>query len=294
VPVREVAVRVVNRAKREAIGRVPPMRSLAESRYQGRLREHQSLLPRLAPQRARLVDAVRDEGVCVSSLDQLGLPGTAQLKAGLMSLTGALARRPGIADTTRPPLSEILAESGVWQWGLSEELLDLAEAYLGLPARYYGADLRREQANARTVGVRQWHRDVEDHRMFKVLVWLNDVDLDGGPFEYVPRRHTQTIARELRYVTGFVTDEALEAQVPRSEWRQATGPLWTAVLSDTRSVFHRAMPPRSRDRYSVTFSYTSRTPMTTVPVPPVTEEERALAVRGLDDRQRACLSRAFG
>ncbi|MGY1831498.1 hypothetical protein ACI8AA_13885 [Geodermatophilus sp. SYSU D01180] len=230
----------------------------------------------------------------MTSLDRLALLGTDRLKAGLQDLTARLAARPRTGpDNSRPPLDEVLAANGVWQWGLSPELLDLVECHLGLPARYYGADLRREDATARAIGVRQWHRDQEDHRMFKILVWLNDVDLDGGPFEYVSRRHTDRLARELGYVTGFVTDDSLRERVPESEWRQATGPTWTAVVADTRAVFHRAMPPRARDRYSVTFSYTSRTPMTTLPVPPVTQRQRELATRGLDDRQRACLPRAF-
>ncbi|MGY1727473.1 hypothetical protein ACI79J_10930 [Geodermatophilus sp. SYSU D01062] len=230
----------------------------------------------------------------MTSLDRLAFPGTARLKEGLEVLTARLAGRPSSGpDSSRPPLDEVLAESGVWQWGLQHELLDLVECHLGLPARYYGADLRREDATARTIGVRQWHRDQEDHRMFKILVWLNDVDLGGGPFEYVSRRHTARLVRDLRYVTGFVDDDAMRGQVPESEWRQATGPTWTAVVADTRAVFHRAMPPRQRDRYSVTFSYTSRTPMTTLPVPPVTARQRELATDGLDDRRRACLPRAF-
>jgi hypothetical protein len=290
----DVAVRAGNRAKREVIGRVSPVRGLADRLHRDRLRRYEPFLPVLPPGRAAVVDTLRQDGVCETSLDDLALPGTARLQEGLARLTDRLAGRPSTGpDSSRPPLDEVLAEPGVWQWGLQHDLLDLVERHLGLPARYYGADLRREDATARTVGVRQWHRDVEDHRMFKVLVWLNDVDLDGGPFEYVSRRHTARLVRDLRYVTGFVGDEAMRRQVPEPEWRQATGPRWTAVVADTRSVFHRAMPPRRQDRYSVTFSYTSRTPMTTLPVPPVTERQKQLATRGLDERQRACLPRAF-
>ncbi|MGX5653835.1 hypothetical protein ACWKWC_03595 [Geodermatophilus nigrescens] len=290
----DVAVRAGNRAKREVIGRVPPVRDLSDRLHRQRLRRHEPHLPQMPPERAAVVSTLRDDGVCVTSLDRLAVTGTARLQVGLAALAERLAGRPRTGpDSSRPSLDEVLAEPGVWQWGLQHELLDLVEAHLGLPVRYHGADLRREDATARTIGVRQWHRDQEDHRMFKVLVWLNDVDLDGGPFEYVSRRHTDRLVRSLRYVTGFVSDEAMRAQVPESQWRQATGPRWTAVVADTRAVFHRAMPPRREDRYSVTFSYTSRTPMTTLPVPPATPRQRELATSGLDDRQRACLPRTF-
>ncbi len=290
----DLAVRAGNRVKREVIGRVGPARELSQHLHRQRLRRYEPFVPALSPQRAEVVATLREEGVCVSTLDRLGLPGTDRLQAGLGALAAATARgaTPG-SDTSRPSLDDVLAESDVWQWGLQPELLDLAEAHLGLPPRYHGADVRCEHATARTVGVRQWHRDMEDHRMFKILVWLNDVDLEGGPFEWVSRRHTDRLVRELAYVTGFVGDDALRRRVPEDEWRRATGPTWTAVVADTRAVFHRAMPPVRRDRGSVTFTYTSRTPMTTVPVPPVTERQRELASRGLDDRQLACLPRAF-
>jgi hypothetical protein len=290
----DIAVRAGNRTKRELLERVGPLRDFADRRHQARLVAHQPFLPALTPGRGSLVETLREGGACVSSLDELGFPGTEELKAGLVSLKTALAQRPRpTQDTVRPPLSEVLADARVWQWGLDEALLDMVESYLGLPARYYGADVRLEQATARAVGVRQWHRDVEDHRMFKVLVWLNDVDIDGGPFEYVSRRHTPRLVSDLGYVTGFVDDEDLEGLVPRPEWRQATGPMWTAVLADTRAIFHRAKPPVAHDRYSVTFSYTSRTPTTTLPTPRLSPEHRDLARHGLSDRQLACLPRAF-
>jgi hypothetical protein len=290
----DIAVRAGNRAKLELVERVAPFRGLVHRRHDARLVAHEPFVPRVTDQRTRIVDAVRTEGAVMSSLDELAFPGTADLKNGLLRLKASLTERSaGGGDTARPPLADILAESCVWQWGLNEDLLDMAEAYLGLPARYYGADLRMERATGRAVGVRQWHRDVEDHRMFKILVWLNDVDADGGPFEYVSRAHTDDLARQFRYVSGFVSDEDMEGQVPREEWRQATGPLWTAVVSDTRSLFHRAMPPRRQDRYSVTFSFTSRTPVTTLPAPRLSPEHRDLARHGLNDRQLGCLPRAF-
>jgi hypothetical protein len=291
----DIAVRAGNRAKLELIERIGPLRGLTQRRHSSRLLAHEALVPGVSAERAHLLDAVRRNGACVSSLDELAIPGTAELVAGLGRLRASLAdgATGGGAETTRPPLEDILAESCVWQWGLREDLLDLAEAYLGLPARYYCADLRRERATGRAVGVRQWHRDVEDHRMFKILVWLNDVDGDGGPFEYVSRTHTPELARRFRYVSGFVGDEDMALSVPREEWRQATGPAGTAVLADTRALFHRAKPPVARDRWSVTFSFTSRTPVTTLPAPRLSPEQRALARQGLNDRQLACLPRDF-
>ena len=84
--------------------------------------------------------------------------------------------------------------------------------------------------------------------MLKLLVWLNDVDDQGGPFEFIDRTRTAELTRSLRYVSGYVHDEAVARLVPSAEWRRAIGPMWTCVVADPRNVFHRAMPPTRDDR----------------------------------------------
>ena len=65
------------------------------------------------------------------------------------------------------------------------------------------------------------------------------------------------------------------------------------MFADPRNIFHRAMPPVRRDRYSLTFFFTSRSPLRSLPSAPVTVRERELATRGLNARQLACLTRAY-
>jgi hypothetical protein len=290
----DTAVRATGHAKQEVLARVAPLRMLAESRHDRRLQRFRPQLPTIPPARSVVLEEVRTRGVCVTTLDALGFPGTEALRSGVLGLRAELAQSPrGTDPTVRIPRERVLGRPSVWQWGLDEELLDMVENYIGLPARYHGAGLRRERATGEAVGVRQWHRDVEDHRMLKLLVWLNDVAEDGGPFEYVDRRHTPHLTSSMRYASGYVSDAAFEQQVPREEWRRATGPTWTCVVADPRNVFHRAMPPTGRDRYSLTFGYTSRRPLRTLPWGSISERDRHLATRGLNARQLACLPRAY-
>lgn len=290
----DTAVRARGRAKQEVLARVAPLREMADSRHRRRMQQFESQLPALPPDRQAVLGEVRTRGVSVTSLDALGLPGTGGLKIGARALIADFAQSRAHDETTvRWPRERVHERSDVWQWGLTEPLLDLVENYLGLPARYLGAGVRCERATGEAVGVRQWHRDVEDHRMLKLLIWLNDVDDRGGPFEYVERAHTPALTASLRYVAGYVSDEAIEQQVPRSEWRRATGPTWTCVVADPRNVFHRAMPPTRHDRYSLTFSFTSRAPLRALPSRAVSPRERELGTRGLNARQLACLPRGY-
>lgn len=282
--------RAANRAKRELLFRLPALRGLADRSFEKRRNLHVGDLPALQDNHRQLVADIEDSGVGVTSLDALEIPGVDTVKTVLDQMVAGLSTRPAVSSTVRPSREELLADPTVWRLGLDERLLDLVENYLGMPARYYGADVRREVADGCPPhGLRRWHRDNEDHRMLKMLVWLNDVDTDGGPFAYMPRRLSEQAAADLRYVGGFVTDEKISQVIPRHEWRLATGMKWTAVLPDTARVFHRAAPPQARDRYSVTFTWTTRRPITTHGREGFTAEQRRRIQDGLSDRQLACL-----
>ena len=286
--------RVTNRAKRQVMARFGPVNRIVHSTHEARLRDHRPNLPMLSPKDSDLVARQEVDGVVVTSLDELDLPNTAAIKEALGQLVQSLSdAAPGGDSTLRPTHQQILENIELWQWGLSHRLLDIVENHIGLPVRYHGADMRREVANGKAVGVRQWHRDIEDHRVFKILVWLNDVGPSGGPFEYVELPQSLDAVRRLKYVSGFVTDDSMDQVIPRDQWHQATGPKWTAVVPDTAQVFHRAMPATDRDRYSVTFTWTSRHQIKVMPSEPFTASETARIRVELDARQLECLPPAF-
>ncbi|MET0698660.1 MAG: hypothetical protein ABWY93_03255 [Mycobacterium sp.] len=272
---------------------MPPVRLLAEERRAHRLRQHAPQLPTLSADDQQIATTIRNDGVHLTTLDALALPGTAHLKVLLEQLVNELAAMPSTASTLRPSRDRMLLDPALWHFGLSDRMLDIAETYLGLPARYYGADVRREVADGAQHDVRQWHRDVEDYRVLKILVWLNDVDTDGGPFAYIPRPRSRELGEILYYVGGFVSDDRMREIEREHRWKLAAGPKWTVVMPDTAQVFHRATPPQVRDRYSVTFTWTSRHPIRTNPKEPFTREQASRIRNGLSSRQLDCLPRAL-
>jgi len=133
----------------------------------------------------------------------------------------------------------------------------------------------------------------EDHRMFKIIIWLNDVSPAGGAFEWLPRPRTQEATRKLGYVSGFVSDHDMEQVMARQLWCNAPGPRWTAVLGDTMSIFHKAGVPQDKDRYSITYSWTSRWPIKPYPIEPFSAAQAEAVRQGLSARQRAALPKAI-
>jgi hypothetical protein len=92
-----------------------------------------------------------------------------------------------------------------------------------------------------------------------MLVYLNDVTLGGGPFEYIPRslgvgyRHVAGIERELN-------NERMSQVVPVEQWRRVYGAAGTIVLADTAQIFHHESLQTERDRSVIMIGYSSRRP----------------------------------
>jgi hypothetical protein len=151
-----------------------------------------------------------------------------------------------------PEDDRLLADPEPYLFTLSEPLLDFAESYIGLPVRYFGVSVKREIANAQLVGTRYFHKDPEDENVLKIIVYLNDVDVGTGPFQCLSAPDSAKV--------GKARGAELERIVPPSNWVTCLGPRLTANVCDTARCLHRASPPVTTDRYSITFSYVSERP----------------------------------
>ncbi len=281
---------VMNRATRELTARVPLAAEWARRRHEVQLERHRPQLPMLRATDSALVEELDRHGLVLATLDQLGAPDTATIKHSALAWAETLAERtPDGESGINLTHAELVDGLAIWRWGLNHHLLDLAESYIGLPVTYHGVFANRQLADGRAVGTRQWHRDIEDRRMLKILVWLNDVAADGGPFTYIPAGVSDRMARELRYAGGYLDDETVTRLHGAEAVRSAGGPQWTVVVADTARVFHRGMPPTGRDRYAMTFTWTSRRPVKSMPNEPFTAEEGDRIRAGLTRRQLDCL-----
>ncbi len=270
----------------------------SELAYHTDLTKHALRLPKLSQADRTIVETLKREGVCVTSFEALGLASTPQLLEAVeqalpslpQSVESVVSHVISTRHSVRTQPHEIVAQYPVlFHWGLEERLLNLAENYCGLPVLYNRVELRKELADGQQIGTRKWHIDSEDRRVFKAIVYLNDVDENGGPFEYVSRTHTKLAARSLN-VRGSTGDEMSQV-IPRSEWRTCTGPAGTIVFVDTGGVFHRGRVP-GRDRTALFFCYNSRNPREPErckALNPFSPEDLQKLSAGLSERQKSCL-----
>jgi hypothetical protein len=231
----------------------------SDRRYAARLARHADRMPALAAPESGIVAEMRERGVAVRDIDP-----PADVLACADRLTDVLRHRRTGEPCAKATPAELAVDPTLFLFGLTPNMLDVAECHLGLPARYLGLEVKRELIDSADGGkhetVRRWHLDHEDRRMFKVIVYLSDVDDTAGPFGYVERSNTERIRLLAKHHHDAVSDDDMSTVVPREDWQRATGPRLTAVYADTGQVFHRVFPPTATERYSVTFAYSSRSP----------------------------------
>jgi hypothetical protein len=98
-----------------------------------------------------------------------------------------------------------------------------------------------------------WHYDVNDVRIVKLFVYLNDCGPQNGPFTFIPAASSRRIAGAVGHYVG---DEHIETFVPRSQWRVVEGAAGTAFLIDTGRCYH--FGSRSIEtRYAYVATYSS-------------------------------------
>ena len=209
---------------------------------------------------------LRSEGVYVTSVERLlgnAAPAYREAMAEAVALlhptraTASVTWQPRGASTDLAPADLLAHLPALFLFGLSTTVLSIAEQYLRLPVAYHGAVFRHSLVDGNEVGPRLWHRDGEDRHVLRSVVYLNDVDDDGGPFEYVPRWavDAKALSRAQR------TDAEMASVVPRERWKRCAGPAGTVVLADSAQVFHHESLQRGAERSVVMMGHASRRPM---------------------------------
>ena len=146
------------------------------------------------------------------------------------------------------------------RYALSDQLLGIGNAYLGLRAKLTYVDkwyTVPSPPDADRTKSQRWHRDHIDPHILKVFTYFTDVDEDAGAIEYVTGSAPGGPYGDLWSAKEdhYPPDGDFERLIPRSARRRAEGPTGTVVLCDTGG-FHRGGFAR-RPRITANFTYVS-------------------------------------
>ena len=255
---------------------------IGRARFVARRLAHTGRRPRLRGIDRAWADELSSAGAFTTDLDELDLPITAEFRRAVDRILPTLPDRAAHAD--RPGLhgldpllgrntalhccsvdaADLVADHpALVRFGLEERLLDIAERHLGVPVAFTALHLRKDIGGGNQVGTRYWHLDTEDFRVVRMMVYLSDVTIDDGPFEYIPRPMTEAVPelreRALRSAGVPIFDAEMRSHVPESEWRPVIGAAGTVLLADNALCYHHGRVHDS-ERTVLIYTYTSRHP----------------------------------
>lgn len=243
---------------------LPFLCTQAELNYRAARKKHLEHLPFISDYEQDLINQLKTEGVAMTSLEALSIPSTEIMLQAAKTLMTKIPR--SISDdknefVVHATPQQVLEHKEIFLWGLQQRLINIVENYIGLPVAYHGAYFRRDIVNNVQQRSRMWHIDPEDRKVLKVVIYLNDVDENNGPFEYIPLNFTSTLVNSLRYNHGYIQDKTMEKIISPSNFKTCTGTAGTVFLAATGGIFHRGKIPTSSDRYTIFYDYTSRKPI---------------------------------
>lgn len=238
-------------------------------RYLKALREHERALPTLNDMDAKIVDELVRSGICMTSLESLAIPNTANIFKAATKIKERLKEIASLpvnqnSSTIYATADLLMSYPELFYWGLDERLLKIAERYLGVPVAYDGILFTLSIADGTEHGVRTWHRDVEDRHMVRICVYLNDVDENGGPFQFMQSDTNSQIGNLDKDKDTSLYDKTprtLSSHSTSDCIKTCTGPAGTVVFADTARHYHRGKPPTQSNRFAIFFTYFSRRPL---------------------------------
>ncbi len=236
--------------------------------YRLALLKHAANLPALEASDRKILDDLKCDGIHITTLAELGFDSTPKLLKAAYGYSSQM--ESGNHDDLKEKIPQVYTVTYLPEfatWGSEKRLLNIIESYIGLPIIFHGVHLRKDFPNKNQFGTQLWHKDAEDRRMIKIIIYLNDVEEKHGPFEYIPASLT-SLFRLNYYRTYYklwqsghlgITDEELNEIIPKEAWKSCTGLAGTVIIVDPKKAIHHGTS-RTEDRLTLFSCYTSTSP----------------------------------
>ena len=229
-------------------------------RYHNYLQSYEKNLPEIDNLEAKIVQQIDQTGIYVTSLEELKIPGTEDFLETTRKMSAELAEMATINSSKSQSIfyshpEHFLKYPKIFNWGLENIFLRIAHRYLRVPVAYNGCALSYSVADGKQLAesTRVWHKDRHDRRIFKIGIYLNDVDEEGGPFEYLTPEVSASLPNSGLSIYKYVE------QNPDAV-TSVTGKAGTVFFADTALLKHRGKPPTKSNRHAIYYGYFTRRP----------------------------------
>lgn len=240
----------------------------SELNYQVSLVQHRKNLPVLSNEDQLIAQTLKKEGVYITSLENLGLPSTAQMLESAKNYAAMMKSPRNIqSGYNLPQIYTVTDLPEFVTWGIEARLQNIIEHYIRLPIAFHGVHVRKDFPNEQQLQTLLWHKDSEDRRMMKVIIYLHDVTEKHGAFEYIslPNNPLELLnyyrVDYALWKSNFlgINDQEMMKIIPNTAWKYCPGKAGTVIFVDPRNVLHHGTV-RSEERSTIFFIYTAKSP----------------------------------
>jgi len=135
----------------------------------------------------------------------------------------------------------------------NEKLLSILDCYFGCIPKLTNVNVRRSFVNTLTdMETNFYHCDENSYKFLKVFIYLNDVNLDGGPFTYALGSHkNKTLLYQSKY---HYTDTEINNAYSKDKIFYATANLGDVIIGNTRG-FHKGTKVKNTERTMITLNF---------------------------------------
>lgn len=136
---------------------------------------------------------------------------------------------------------------------LDERIISIVYQYLGFYPTIINANIKRNYPSPIPIsGTQYFHRDPESKKFLKLFVYLDDVDMDTGPFTYVATSH---VNRDMRLDHNERhRDDMVAFCYGNEKIKSFLGQKGTTILADT-SGLHKGLLQKTKQRTMLTCYY---------------------------------------
>lgn len=159
---------------------------------------------------------------------------------------------------------ELLDIDVFYKFAFSEKMIAHAAEYLGEYPVLTNIDLVRSDPRERDEWLesQQLHLDVIDTRVFRVIVYITDVDSNNGPFSFFPLSVSEKMKKDkkLNYgapLTSMNIEDSRLGDYSNDDLIQVKGKSGSVLTVDTCNCFHYGSRAESESRCVLMLSFTS-------------------------------------
>ncbi|MEM7425383.1 MAG: hypothetical protein AAF441_04770 [Pseudomonadota bacterium] len=150
---------------------------------------------------------------------------------------------------------DVLSIPEVLEFALGDELVALTSSYFDEVPVISRVDLWWSPPNKSKAESQLYHFDGEDKSQLKVILLVNDVDADTGPFTFVDAVGSGKVGASRRH-SARLDDDAVESIAGESAVTSLMGPAGTVGVVDTSRCLHYGSRGNSKERLLMMIQFT--------------------------------------